>query len=169
VATDAAPEYNGRHPHQEIPVLACPFFVPTEKMDDGLWLHPSRLPLGAGWRGRCSVPGQESSELTDQDLAQGCNLGYASRCSRLPQERSCDAIRFSVARDRGAFIAVWYVREANHQPVEHGVLEYELAGSRWISAHSDLRLQKMAECYMESYLLRRIPPAPAGPNPSPHS
>ena len=149
--------------------VACPFFVPTEKMEDGLWLHPSRLPLGAGWRGHCSAPGHENTELNDHELADGCNLGYASRCSRLPQDRPCDAIRFSVARDRGSCIALWFVREASHHPIEHGMLEYEIAERRWTSAHIDSRVQKMAECYMESYLLRRIPPAPAGPDPSTHS
>jgi hypothetical protein len=150
-------------------IVACPFFVPTERMQDGLWLHPSRLPLGAGWRGHCSVPGQEDKALSDQELADGCNLGYASRCSRLPQERCCDAIRFTVARDRGSYIALWFVREAAHHPIEHGILEYEIAEHRWTSVHADSRVQRMAECYMESYLLRRIPPAAAGPNPSTHS
>lgn len=149
--------------------LACPFFVPTEKMVDALWLHPSRLPLGAGWRGHCSAPGHENADLSDQELADGCNLGYASRCSRLPLERSCDAVRFSVARDRGSFIALWFVREAAHHPIEHGILEYELASHRWTSPHADPPVQKMAECYLQSYLLRRISPAPAGPNPSTHS
>lgn len=149
--------------------LACPFFVPIEKMENGPWLHPSRLPLGAGWRGSCSAPGQQDSELSEQELAEGCNLGYASRCSRLPNERPCDAVRFSVARDRGAYIALWFVREAAHHPIEHGILEYEFAGHRWTSVHDDPRIQKMAECYLESYLLRRIPPAPAGSNQSAHS
>lgn len=149
--------------------MACPFFMPTEKMGDGLWLHPSRLPLGAGWRGCCSVPGEEAAELTDRELAEGCNLGYASCCARLPQERSCDAVRFSVARDRGSYVALWFVCESAHHPVDHGILEYEPATGRWTAVHPDSRLQKMAECYMESYLLRRIPPAAAGLNPSPHS
>jgi len=149
--------------------VACPFFVPTEKMEEGLWLHPSRLPLGAGWRGHCSAPGHETTELSDPELADGCNLGYASRCSRLPQERPCDAVRFSVARDRGSFIALCFVRETAHHPIESGILEYELAAHRWTSVHPDSRVQKMAECYLESYLLRRIPPAPAGLNPSTHS
>ena len=149
--------------------MACPFFVPTERMVDGLWLHPSRLPLGAGWRGHCSAPGQEAAELTDQELAEGCNLGYASSCCHLPAQRPCDAVRFSVARDRGLYVALWFVRETEHHPVEHGVLEYEVAGRTWSSTHVDWRIQKMAECYMESYLLRRIPPAAAGPNSSPQS
>ena len=149
--------------------MACPFFVPTERMLDGLWLHPSRLPLGAGWRGHCSAPGQEKVELSDEELSHGCNLGYASRCSRLPQQRPCDAIRFSVARDRGSCIAIWFVRETAHLPTEHGILEYEIAEHRWLSPHVDPRLQRLAECFLESYLLRRIPPAPAGSNPSTHS
>jgi hypothetical protein len=146
--------------------LACPFFMPAQKMEEGAWLHPSRLPLGAGWRGHCWAPGQEGAEPSGQELAEGCNLGYASRCARLPQERRCDAVRFSVSRDRGAHIALWFVCEAAHHPVEHGILEYQLATQRWTAAHADARIQKMAECYMESYLLRRIPPATAGANPS---
>src|SRR6266851_3660207 len=38
--------------------LACPFFLPSEKFDDGGWLHPSRLPLGDGWRGVCTASSQ---------------------------------------------------------------------------------------------------------------
>lgn len=142
--------------------MACPFFVPTEKMEDGFWLHPSRLPLGAGWRGRCSAPGQEAAELTDQELAEGCNLGYASKCSHLPEHRSCDAVRFSIARDHGSHIALWFVRESAHHPIEHGILEYQVGSRSWSSRHPDSGIQKMAECYMESFLLRRIPPADAG-------
>lgn len=133
-------------------------------MESGPWLHPSRLPLGAGWRGYCSAPGQEGAQPSDQELAEGCNLGYASGCSRLPQQRPCDAIRFSVSRDRGSYIALWFVREAAHHPIEHGILEYEMLNRRWTSPHPDAQLQRLAECYLESYLLRRIPPASAGTN-----
>lgn len=146
--------------------MACPFFVPTQKLENGAWLHPSRLPLGAGWSGRCSAPGHEGVEPTEPELAEGCNMGYASRCARLPLERSCDAVRFSVARDRGANISLWFVCEAAHHPVEHGTLEYSMVSQAWTSSHRDSRIQKMAECYLQSYMLRRIPPAAAGDNPS---
>jgi hypothetical protein len=32
---------------------------------------------------------------------------------------------------------------------------------RWVSSQPDPRIQKMAECYLESYLLRRNQPAAA--------
>ena len=144
--------------------LACPFFVPTGKLENGQWLHPSRLPLGAGWFGRCSAPGHEGVEPSEPELHE-CNLGYA-RCVRLPPARSWDAVRFSVSRDRGSLIALWFVCEAAHHPVAHGVLEYSLTARDWTAAHADPRIQRLADCYLQSYLLRRIPPAAAGVAPS---
>jgi len=141
--------------------VACPFFMPTSKLDDGGWLHPSRLPLGGGWRGQCSAPGHEGVEPTTEELREGCNLGYAATCQRLPKERTCDAVRFSVARDCGAQLLLWFVCESGHQPAGHGTLEYDLALGRWTSSHPDPRIQKMAECYLQSYLPRRVPPPPA--------
>ena len=147
--------------------MACPFFVPTEKFEGGAWLHPSRLPLGAGWRGCCSAPGHEGVIPTEAELTDGCNMGYA-RCARLPETRLCDAVRFSVARDRGSFIALWFVCEAAHHPVAHGILEYSLERSQWTSPHPDPGIQKLADCYLQSYFARRIPPA-SGETSSPHS
>lgn len=144
--------------------MACPFFVPTEKLESGAWFHPSRLPLGAGWSGHCYAPGHEGATPTETELVEGCNMGYA-RCSRLPAERPCDAVRFSVSRDRGSFIALWFVCEQAHHPAAHGALEYSVTASQWTIAHPDWRIQKLAECYLQSYLLRRIPPA-KGENPS---
>jgi hypothetical protein len=88
-------------------------------------------------------------------------LGYAAACSRLPQQRACDAVRFSVARDRGAQLVLCFVCETGHRPAEHGKLEYDASLGQWTSSHPDARIQKMAECYLESYLLGRIPSAPA--------
>jgi hypothetical protein len=134
--------------------LACPFFMPTAKLDDGGWLHPSRLPLGGGWSGRCSAPGHEDAELQVEQLREFCNLGYASGCAHLPQERTSDAVRFSVTRDAGTQLLLQYVCELNHQPAGHGTLEYDCS-SGWLTPHPDPRIQRMAECYLESYLLRR--------------
>jgi hypothetical protein len=47
------------------------------------------------------------------------------------------------------------------------MLEYDLALGQWVSTHADPRIQKLAECYLQSYLLRRIQPASAGFNSSP--
>ncbi len=87
--------------------------------------------------------------------------GYAASCPRLPKERAYDAVRFSIARDRGAQLQFWFVCESGHRPAVHGMLEYDLALGRWVSSHPDRRIQKMAECYLQSYLLRRVQPASA--------
>jgi len=141
--------------------VACPFFMPVKRLEqDGTWFHPSRLPLKGGWDGHCCVPGHENAVLARDDLRE-CNLGYAANCSRLPRERTCDAIRISVAQDAGTKLLVCFVCELNHHPVENGTLEYDLAGARWKSCHSNVRIQRMAECYLEMYLQRRAVPATA--------
>ena len=143
--------------------MACPFFVPTHKLDDAGWLHPSRLPLGGGWQGHCSAPGHEGAEPSDQELHQYCNLGYATQCARLPRDRSCDAVRFSVAHDRGSQLLLWFVCESGHRPAGHGMLEFDVRLGRWITPHPDARIQRMAECYLESYMLRKTRSASADP------
>ena len=146
-------------------VLACPFFMPVEKLDGG-WLHPSRLPLGGGWSGRCAAPGHEGSQPSDEELHEYCNLGYAAKCSRLPSEREFDAVRFSVARDHGSRLLLWFVCETAHRPAKHGTSEYDVTQGTWTSSPSEIRIQKMLECYVQSYLQRRIQPALADSNPS---
>lgn len=142
-------------------LLACPYFIPTHAMN-GEWLHPSRLPLGAGWTGRCGAPGHDDAEPSSEDIRERCNLGYATDCARLPQERTCDSVRFSVARESNAQVRVWFVCEKAHAPAGHGILVYDLSTQQWSAPHSDPRIQRLAECYLQSYLLRRIQPAAAG-------
>ena len=146
--------------------MACPFFMPTERLLDATWMHPSRLPLGAGWNGRCCAIGHESAELTTNVLQDFCNMGYALACPKLPQERRFDSVRFAVAQDRGTNIVLWYSCERDHRPASHGKLEYNTTTDSWTSSHSDVRIQKKAECYLQSYLLRRIQPASPGMNAS---
>jgi len=99
--------------------------MPAQKLD-GAWLHPARLPLGGGWGGHCSAPGHEGAQPSDEELHEFCNLGYAAKCSRLPSERDCDAVRFSVARDQGSRLLVWFVCETGHRPAKHGTAEYDV-------------------------------------------
>jgi len=148
--------------------LACPFFMPVQKLD-GAWLHPSRLPLGGGWEGQCSAPGHEGAHPSQEELHEFCNLGYATKCSRLPIEREWDAVRLSVARDQGSRLLLWFVCETDHRPARHGTLEYDVDRREWISLHSDPRIQKMLECYLQSYLQRRIQSVPADSIASPNS
>lgn len=92
-------------------------------------------------------------------MRHACNLGYAAECVRLPKERKSDAVRFSIAKDFGNRLLVTYVAEAGHLPVEHARLEYEVDFNRWPSPHPEPRIQRLAECYVEAYLGRRIPPS----------
>jgi hypothetical protein len=136
--------------------MACPFFIPVERVNDLALPHPARLPLGASWRGTCGAPGHELS-IPDNVELESCNLGYARSCPRLPKQRSSDSVRFAVARDTTTKISLQFVLEAAHLPVEHGLLDYDLLSQSWISRHSQAGIQKLAECFMQSYLERKAP------------
>jgi len=142
--------------------LTCPYFIPTQKWEGGTWPHPSRLPLGAGWWGQCSAPGHENAEPAEEELKELCNMGYAVQCARLPQQRACDAVRFSVCRDDGLRLQLCFVCEAGHRPVSHGTLEYDSANQHWVTTHPDIRIQKLADCFLQSYLSRSSRLAAAG-------
>ena len=147
--------------------MACPFFMPTRRSDDGDWPHPSRLPLAGGWQGYCTAPGYEGAIPDAVQLQQDCNLGYASTCPRLPAQRAWDAVRFSITGEDMSAIRLAYICERNHLPGEHGMLQYQPEDRRWLKAHADPRIQRMAECFLECWLLRRQP-APAAPTKNLH-
>lgn len=145
--------------------------MPVQKLEGGAWPHPARLPLGCGWSGHCTAPGHQG-EVPAQDILEAfCNLGYASSCGWAPREREHDAVRFAVsvpldadAREKGnelerpapaRIVRLRYVCEKNHLPVEHGELEFDLAQAVWLRGHSDACIQKMAECFLESYLRKK--------------
>jgi hypothetical protein len=148
--------------------LACPYFMPVAKLENASWPHPARLPLGLGWSGHCTAPGHEGDLPTQDVLETFCNLGYAGGCSWSPPERRWDAVRFAVSaprdsatiplRDTAATIRILllgYVCERDHRPVEHGDLEFDLSRAIWLRRHNDARIQKMAECFLESYLKKK--------------
>jgi len=141
--------------------LACPFFVPTEKAHDIAFPHPARLPLGAAWRGTCAAPGHEGETLGGQELER-CNLGYAMSCSRLPAERACDAVRFGVVRESATNVLVQIVFEERHRPAGGELAGYDLTLRAWSSQHSDIRVRRQAECFMQAYLERKARTAGAG-------
>lgn len=135
-------------------ILSCPFFLPTERADNIAFPHPARLPLGASWRGSCTASGHEKVQLDQKEL-EYCNLGYAKSCPRLPKERACDAVRFSIAKDLDGRIALQFVFEAAYLPGASGFLEFDQRSNTWISSHPDPVAQKKAECFLHSYLERR--------------
>ena len=135
--------------------MACPFFVPTEKREEIAWLHPSRLPLGAGWNGYCGAPGHEGSNPTPEETKENCNLGYATACPRLPEKRDCDAVRFSVAGQSDSRLVLYFIFEYRHRPAGHGTLEYSVLAQQWIAPHPNERIQRMADCYIQSHFSRK--------------
>ena len=48
-----------------------------------------------------------------------------------------------------------YVCARDHRPVEHGDLEFDVPRAIWLRRHNDARIQKMAECFLESYLKKK--------------
>jgi hypothetical protein len=134
--------------------VACPYFLPQGKSNEIFWPFPQRLPLGAGFHGRC-MAGETATQPGDAELRDFCNLGYARRCDKLPANRQADAIRFSVASEKDGEVVLRYLRERDHAPVEHGELRYRPANGTWLAVHADPVLQRQAECYVSSYLERR--------------
>jgi hypothetical protein len=134
--------------------LSCPFFSPSERAENIALPHPARLPLGAAWRGACTSPGSELIQLGEVEL-ESCNMGYAHACPRLPQVRTADAVRFGVSKESPDRLLIYFVLEAKHLPVEHGRLEYDRVISAWSVPHSDSRIQKLAHCFLQSYLRRK--------------
>ena len=132
-------------------------------------MHPARLPLAAGWNGYCCAPNHQGSHPAPEEIRALCNLGYASGCSRLPQHRVADAVRFSVIRDRRDQLTVCFVCELAHRPVAHGTLNYDLTCEKWLTSHPEPCIQRMADCYLQSYLLRRAPFSAVGPAPGANS
>jgi hypothetical protein len=134
--------------------VACPFFMPQERFDSD-WPFPQRLPLGAGWAGTCTAPGHDGVRPSDEELKSGCNLGYAKSCSRLPAERHADAIRFALGVERDGIVRVSFACERASLPAGHGELLYDKINGSWLQPHDDARLQRMAECYLDTQTERR--------------
>jgi len=142
--------------------MTCPYFMPVEKLEGGNWPHPARLPLGCGWSGHCTAPGHEGEIPSEDVLRTSCNLGYASGCGWSPPSREWDAVRFAVSAPlisekpradagRSDVVRLIYVCERDHRPIAKGELAYELARGVWLSRHEDARVQKMAECFLDTY------------------
>jgi hypothetical protein len=104
----------------------------------------------------CTAPGQQNVSPCEEDLKEFCNLGYARQCTRFPAGAAADAVRFCVMRDRGDVIEVCFVFELDHLPGEFGTLEYDAVAGTWRVTHRDHRIQKMAACYLDAYLARRV-------------
>lgn len=145
--------------------MACPFFAPDSGEEgrlDRVDLVPPRLPLGDAYRGACLARAGDPFRPGEKDLHDLCNCGYArGRCAMFPQDWAADAVRFSVAADRGERIDLIWIVEKNHAPAEHGILEYSVNAGVFIGAHISELLRKQAAAFAESHLRRRVRPASA--------
>lgn len=132
-----------------IPLVACPFFMPVERLGHDDWVHPPRLPLGDPFRGFCHA--QNPPEPCQREL---CNCGYArGRCDRFPASAEADAVRFSVVGEESGRLRVIWVLEKDHAPSDHGLLEY--AGPGFVVEPSSVLLKAQAEVFIQGYLRRR--------------
>jgi hypothetical protein len=86
-----------------------------------------------------------------------CNLGYAAGCPRLPANRDWDSVRFAVCNSGPEQITLAYVCERNHAPARHGRLTFNVVGGLWREQPGDPRLERLANCYLESWRAKQIP------------
>ena len=137
--------------------MACPFFVPSRRLETTGWTRPPRFPLGDLFCGTCHAQPSTVAEPPEAHQRELCNCGYAGgRCDRFPGGNAADAVRFSVTDDTPNRLLVVYVVEKNHAPVEFGTLEYVVADSSLGGPLISDVLTQQARAFLESYLRRRV-------------
>jgi hypothetical protein len=136
--------------------VACPFFVPSRRLEIAGWVRPPRFPLGDPFGGACHARPDDVIEPPESHQRELCNCGYAQgRCDRFPGDSAADAVRFSVTDDTATRVSVVYVVEKDHAPAEFGTLEYVVDESRLDGPHISDALVQQARAFLESYLRRR--------------
>jgi len=137
--------------------MSCPYFDPVERHPRASGAQPALLPLGDAWTGMCHADLRKTVQPDESALRPLCNLGYARGvCPRFPTEDpGPDAARFTICRDDGASLRLYYVLERNHQPFAHGPLEYPLDQGGFTSAPAGSLTGRQARAYITSYLRRK--------------
>ena len=137
--------------------MACPFFAPSRRLEDTVWIRPPRYPLGDLFSGTCHAsPSNLTEGHHDDHQEEWCNFGYArGRCDRFPGGSAPDAVRFSVTAETPNRLSVIYVVEKDHAPAEFGTLEYAVDDARLNGAAISPVLVQQARAFLESYLRRR--------------
>jgi hypothetical protein len=137
--------------------MSCPYFYPLQPREAVGGRRSAMLPLGDLWTGRCHAAPQEPCQPDDAALRPLCNLGYArGTCARFPNAADLpDAVRFTIARDEGELLHLYYVIERDHHPFAHGPLEYSVAHAGCTRAPAGDNLERQACAYAESYLRRK--------------
>jgi hypothetical protein len=136
--------------------VACPFFVPSRRLEITGWVRAPRFPLGDLFAGECHARPTEVIEPPESHQRELCNCGYIKgRCDRFPGGSAADAVRFSVTLDTPTRLSVVYVIEKDHAPAEYGTLEYWIDNARLDGPSITEVLVAQARAFLESYLSRR--------------
>jgi len=137
--------------------VACPFFVPSRRLEIAGWVRPPRFPLGDPFGGACHARPADVVEPPEARQRELCNCGYArGRCDRFPGDSAADAVRFSVTDETPTKVLLVYVIEKDHAPAGHGALEYLIEDARLDGPPISDILQQQARAFLESYLSRRV-------------
>jgi hypothetical protein len=144
------------------PGMCCPFFDPVEPRPGPA--RDSMLPLGGRWSGVCRANPEAPLPAVETAQRPLCNLGYArGECPRFPAGEAPDAVRFTVSRDNGAGLLLYYVVERNHLPRAHGPVEYSPALGAVVRGPRAGILTSQAGAYVRSYLRRKTEAGRGGP------
>ena len=133
--------------------MSCPYFFPLEPRGRQGDSQTALLPLGNLWDGLCRAPGRDCSP-DDTALHSLCHLGYARGvCPHVaPDDPGPDAVRFTVRRDDGASVHLYYVLERDHHPFAQGPLEYSRERAEFLDQPAGPIVARQAEAYVASYL-----------------
>jgi hypothetical protein len=117
--------------------VACPYFMPVEKLENGTWPHASGFLWDADGVDtarrrdtRASLPRRKSCRSSATlamrkvaDVCRGIGVGFDPvRSSNNGRRRK---------NGTGRRIQVRYVCERDHRPAEHGMLEFDATAKRW--------------------------------------
>jgi hypothetical protein len=143
--------------------MPCPYFHPRAPRVDAADPQSAMLPLGGAWTGACRAIPDQPWQPESPGAERRCNLGYArGECPRFPALDGPDAIRFTINRDEGDSLRLYYVAERDHHPFAHGPLEYSVAsGAIAGTAGASEILAAQAAAYAASYLRRKSEAAAA--------
>jgi hypothetical protein len=143
--------------------VACPYFYPVERIHDGAWIQPPRLPLGGPYSGVCRAVEGDLFQPGESALRECCNIGYArGRCVRFPAQAVVDALRFSIEADADNVIEIVFVREKEWSPSGYGRAQWS-AGMMTCDQALDPLIERQMEIFVANYLARKSEPAaPSG-------
>ena len=136
--------------HGNIPPMACPYFVPMQRLADNPLVESWKMPLGGVFGGECRIPGVEPWRPGEQRLRSCCNTGYAAgRCERFPVAAAADIVRWIMVDEWDGGGRLRYVFEKDHHPAGQGLIELPPP------AKDDTAVAAQARSYFNSYLERK--------------